>query len=210
MHHDKNYINKIFPLREMPPRTRKIARKSTVRIGVPRHQLAPRHEDNSSGSNDPIGDLEAQVEQLHSELRHRNNVWVEDGQRINELRTDIRHLQDQLAERDLALDWDVNSCSLAWAKEAKARARVEELSTTVEILQVYCNTLHEDVHELYSRLHPGVPTEPVRMGAGPSGAAGEALGGELDLFRPPPSMNLADEWSPTPDSEATKSDKKLE
>ena len=37
-----------------------------------------------------------------------------------------------------------------------------------------------------------------------------ALGGELDLFRPPPSMNLADEWSPTPDSEATKSDKKLE
>jgi hypothetical protein len=45
---------------------------------------------------------------------------------------------------------------------------------------------------------------------GPSGAAGEALGGELDLFRPPPSMNLVDEWSPTPDSEATKSDKKLE
>jgi hypothetical protein len=33
-------------------------------IGVPRHQLAPRHEDSSSGSNDPIGDLEAQVEQL--------------------------------------------------------------------------------------------------------------------------------------------------
>jgi hypothetical protein len=39
---------------------------------------------------------------------------------------------------------------------------------------------------------------------------GEALGGELDLFRPPPSMNLVDEWSPTSDSEATKSDKKLE
>jgi hypothetical protein len=48
------------------------------------------------------------------------------------------------------------------------------------------------------------------MGAGPSGAGGEALGGELDLFWPPPSMNLVDEWSPTPDSEATKSDKKLE
>jgi hypothetical protein len=48
------------------------------------------------------------------------------------------------------------------------------------------------------------------LGVGPSGAAGEALGGELDLFRPPPSMNLVDEWSPTPDSEATKSDKKLE
>jgi hypothetical protein len=48
------------------------------------------------------------------------------------------------------------------------------------------------------------------MGAGPSGTAGEALGGELDLFRPPPSMNLADEWTPTLDSEATKSNRKLE
>jgi hypothetical protein len=62
MHHDKNYINKIFPLREMTPRTRKSARKFTGPIGVPRHQLAPRHEDCSSGSNDPIRDLEAQVE----------------------------------------------------------------------------------------------------------------------------------------------------
>jgi hypothetical protein len=194
----------------MPPRTRKTARKSTGPIGVPRHQLAPRHEDNSSGSNDPIGDLEAQVEQFRSELRHRNEVWVEDGQRINELRTDIRHLQDQLAERDLALDWAVNSRSIAWAKEAKARARVEELSTTMDNLQVYRNTLHEEVHVLYSQLHPNVPADPVGMEVGPSGAAGEALGGELDLFRPPPSMNLVDEWSPTPDSEATKSDKKLE
>jgi peptidoglycan hydrolase CwlO-like protein len=125
----------------MPPRTREIARKSTRPIGVPRHQLAPRHEDSSSGSNDPIGDLEAQVEQLQTELHHRNNVWVEDGQRINKLRTDIRHLQDQLAERDLALDWAVNSRSLAWAKEAKARARVEEISTTVDNLQVYYNTV---------------------------------------------------------------------
>jgi hypothetical protein len=194
----------------MPPRTRKTARKSTGPIGIPRHQLALRHEDSSSGSNDPIGDLEAQVEQLRSELRHRNEVWVEDGQRINELRTHIRHLQDQLVERDLALDWAVNSRSLAWAKEAKARARVEELSTTMDNLQVYCNTLHEEVHVLYSQLHPNVPADPVGMEAGPSGAAGEALRGELDLFRPPPSMNMVDEWSPTPDSEATKSDKKLE
>jgi hypothetical protein len=163
----------------MPPRTRKIARKSTRPIGVPRHQLARRHEDSSSGSNDPIGDLEAQVEQLRSELHHRNEVWVEDDQRINEFRTDIRHLQDQLVERDLALDWAVNSRSLAWDKEAKARARVEELSTAVDNLQVYCNTLHEDVHVLYSQLHPNVPADPVGMGAGPSGAAGEALGGEL-------------------------------
>jgi hypothetical protein len=88
----------------MPPHTRKTARKSTGPIGVPRHQLAPRHEESSSGSNDPIGDLEAQVEQLRTELRHRNRVWVEDGQRINELRADVRHLQDELAERDLAID----------------------------------------------------------------------------------------------------------
>jgi chromosome segregation ATPase len=133
---------------------RKTACKSTRPIGVPRHQLAPRYEDSSSGSNDPIGDLEAQVEQLRTELRHRNSVWVEDGQRINELRTDIRHLQDELAERDLALDWAVNSHSIAWDREAKARARVEELSTVVDNLQVYCNTLHEEVHELYSQLHP--------------------------------------------------------
>ena len=189
------------------PRTRKTARKSTGLIGVPRHQLAPRHEESSSGSNDPIGDLEAQVEQLRTELCHRNRVWVEDGQRINELRADVRHLQDELAERDLAIDWAVNSRSIAWDREAKARARVEVLSTAVDNLQVYCNTLHEEVHELYSRLHPDVPTDPVGMGAGPSGTAGEALGGELDLFKPPPSMNLADERSPTRDSEATKDDK---
>jgi hypothetical protein len=104
----KTILIKFSPYRDMPPRTRKTARKSTGPIGVPRHQLAPRHEESSSGSNDPIGDLEAQVEQLRTELRHRNIVWVEDGQRINELRTDIQHLQDKLAERDLALDWAVN------------------------------------------------------------------------------------------------------
>jgi hypothetical protein len=87
---------------------------------------------------------------------------------------------------------------------------VEELSTAIDHLQVYCNTLHEEVHVLYSQLHPNVPEDPVGMEAGPSGVAGEALGGELDLFRPPPSMKLVDEWSPTPDTEATKSDKKQE
>jgi hypothetical protein len=84
---------------------------------------------------------------------------------------------------------------------------VDELSTALDSLQVYCNTLHEEVHVLYSRLHPDVPADPIGMGAGPSGTAGEALGGELDLFKPPPSMNLADERSPTTDSEATKDDK---
>jgi hypothetical protein len=87
---------------------------------------------------------------------------------------------------------------------------VEELSTVVDHLQLYCNTLHEEVHVLYSQLHPNVPVDPVGLGAGPSGVAGEALGGELDLFRPAPSMKLVDEWSPTADSEATKSDKKQE
>jgi hypothetical protein len=84
---------------------------------------------------------------------------------------------------------------------------VDELITALDSLQVYCNTLHEEVHVLYSRLHPDVPTDPVGMGAGPSGTAGEALGGELDLFKPPPSMNLADERSPTTDSEATNDNK---
>jgi hypothetical protein len=66
-------------------RTRKTARKSTGPIGMPRHQLAPRYEGSSSGSNDPIGDLEAKVEHLRTELRHRNRVWAQDGQRITEL-----------------------------------------------------------------------------------------------------------------------------
>ena len=87
---------------------------------------------------------------------------------------------------------------------------MEELSSAVDNLQVYCNTLHEEVHVLYSQLHPNVPADPVGMEAGPSRIVEEALGGELDLFRPPPSMKLIDEWSPTPDSEATQSDKKQE
>jgi hypothetical protein len=104
----------------MPPRTRKTACKSTGPIGVPHHQLAPRDEDSSSGSNDPIRDLEARVNQLQTELQRRTNMWVADGDRINELRSYIRHLQDQLADRDLALEWAVQSRSVAWAKAAKA------------------------------------------------------------------------------------------
>jgi hypothetical protein len=137
----KTILIKFSPLWRYAVTHEETARKSTGPIGVPRHQLALRQEESSSGSNDPIGDLEAQVEQLRTELRHRNSVWVEDGQRINELRTDIRHLHDELAERDLVLDWAVNSRSIAWDWEAKARARVEELSTAVDNLQVYCNTL---------------------------------------------------------------------
>jgi hypothetical protein len=36
--------------------------------GVLHHQLAPRHEERSSGSNDPIGDLVAMVKRLTVEL----------------------------------------------------------------------------------------------------------------------------------------------
>ena len=92
MHHAKNYTNKIFPLRKMPPHTRKTARKHIGPIAVPRHQLAPRHEDSSSGSNDPIGDLEAKVNRLQIELQRRTDIWVADGDRINELRSDVRRL----------------------------------------------------------------------------------------------------------------------
>jgi hypothetical protein len=102
----------------------------------------------------------------------------------------------------------VNSRLLAWAKEAKARAHVEELSLAMDNLQVYYNTLHEEVHVLYSQLHPSVPANPVGMEAGPFHVTGEALDGELDLFRPPPSMKLVNEWSSMPDSKATKSEKK--
>jgi hypothetical protein len=132
-------------------------------------------------------------------------VWAQDSQRIAELAADVRRLQDELAERDLAVDWAVNSRSVAWDREAKARARVTELSAALDNLQVYCNTLHEEVHVLYARLHPDVPSD-AGLGAGPPGTANEGLDKELDLFQPPPSMNLADEQSPTAGNEAAKGD----
>jgi hypothetical protein len=192
------------PYGDMPPSTRKTARKSTGPIGVPRQQLAPRHEESSSVSNDPIGELEAQVEQLRTELQHRNRVWADDSQRIAELSAEVGRLWFELSERDSAIDWTINSRSIAWHSEAKARARVDELSMALDNLQVYCNTLHEEVHVLYGRLHPDVPADPVGIGAGPSGTTGERPDDELYLFKPPPSMNLANERSPTADSEATK------
>jgi hypothetical protein len=187
-------------------RMRKTARKSTGPFGVPHHQLAPRHEGSSSGNNDPIGDLEAQVEQFRMELCHRNMVWAQDSQRIAELSADVRRLHDELSERDLAVDWAVNSRSVAWDREAKARARVTELSVALDSLQVYCNTLHEEVHVLYARLHPDVPSDTTAMGAGPSGLVNEGPDEGLDLFRPPPSMNLADERSPAAGNGAAKDD----
>jgi hypothetical protein len=115
-------------------------------------------------------------------------------------------LQYEISKWDLAIHWAVNSRSIAWDREAKARARVAELNAALDSLQVYCNTLHEEVHVLYTRLHPDVPADAVAMGAGPSGTAGEGPNGELDLFRPHPSMNLADERSPAAGNEETKDD----
>jgi hypothetical protein len=83
---------------------------------------------------------------------------------------------------------------------------VEELSSAMDNLQVY--TLHEGIHVLYSQLHPNVLADLVGTEAGPSRVAGEALDGALDLFRPFPLWRLVDEWSSTPDSKATKSEKK--
>jgi hypothetical protein len=57
-------------------------------------------------------------------------------------------------------------------------------------LQVCCNTLHKEVHMLYSQLHPNVPADPAGMKVRPFHVAGEALDGELDLFRPPRSMKI--------------------
>jgi chromosome segregation ATPase len=124
------------------------------------------------------------VEQLRTELRHRNRAWAQDSQRIAELSADVSRLQYKISERDSAIDWAVNSRSIAWDREAKARARVAELSTALDSLQVYCNTLHEKVHVLFARLHPNVPSDTAAMGAGPSGRANEGPDEELDLFRP--------------------------
>jgi hypothetical protein len=188
-------------------RTKTTQCKSTGPHGMPRHQLASRHEGSSSGSNDPIGDLEARVEQLRSELRHRNRARERDSHRIAELSAEVSRLHYEILEWDTTIDWAVNSRSFAWDCEAKALARVAELSASLENLQAYCNTLHEEVHVLYDRLHPDVPRDVAAMGAGPSGTTNEGLDGELDLFRPPPSMNLADERSPAAGNGATKDEK---
>jgi chromosome segregation ATPase len=124
-------------------RTKTTQRKSTGPQGVPRHQLASRHEGSSSGSNDPIGDLEARVEQLRSELRHRNRARELDSHCIAKLSAEVSRLQYEISERDTTIDWVVNLRSFAWDCEAKALAHMAELSASLENLQAYCNTLHE-------------------------------------------------------------------
>jgi chromosome segregation ATPase len=115
-------------------RTRKTTCKSVGHLGVPRYQLAPRHEGSSSGSNDPIEDLEAKVEQLRSEVRHRNRAWAQDSKRIAKLSADISRLQYEISEWDSAIDWVINSRSIAWDLEAKARDRVAELGMALDSL----------------------------------------------------------------------------
>jgi hypothetical protein len=51
-----------------------------------------------------------------------------------------------------------------------------------------------------------VPSDAAAIGVGPLGIANEGPDEELDLFRAPPSMNLADERSPAAGNEATKDD----
>jgi hypothetical protein len=80
-------------------------------------------------------------------------------------------------------------------------------SASLESLHVYYNTLHEEVHVLYARLHLDVPFDVAAMGARPSGIANEGPDGELDLFRPPPSMNFGDERSPAVANGVTKDEK---
>jgi hypothetical protein len=113
-------------------------------------------------------------------------------------------LQQEIVERDTTIDWTINSRSFAWDCEAKALAQVAELSTSLENLQAYCNTLHEEVHVLYDQLHPNVPPEVAAMGVGPSREANGGPDGELDLFGAPPSMNFVDERSPDVVSGAAK------
>jgi hypothetical protein len=70
--------------------------------------LAPHHERSSSGSNDPIGDLEARVELLTMELRHGGRERVRACRRIAELSEEVERLQREIVERDRAIDWAVN------------------------------------------------------------------------------------------------------
>jgi hypothetical protein len=185
-------------------RTRTTQRKSTGPHGVLRHQLASIHEGSSSGSNDPIGDLEARVERLRYELRHGCRERACDSCHIAELSAEVTRIQQETTECDTAIDWAVNSRSFAWDCEAKALARVAELSASLENLQAYSNTLHEEVHVLYDRLHLSMPLEVAAMGARPSETINEGSDEWLDLFGAPPSMNLADERSPEAGSGAAK------
>jgi hypothetical protein len=84
-------LSKLPPYGDMA-HTMVTQRKVTGPQGVPRHQLAPRHEGSSSGSNDPIGDLEARVEHLTMELRHGSRERARDSRHIAELSAEVDRL----------------------------------------------------------------------------------------------------------------------
>jgi hypothetical protein len=144
------------------------------------------------------------VDRLRSELRHGCREHACDSHRIAELSVEVNRLQYKISERDTAIDWAINSRSFAWDCEAKVLARVAELSASLENLQAYYNTLHEEVHVLYDWLHPNVPLDVAAMGVGPSRTTNGGSNGGIDLFGAPPSMNLADERSPKAGSGTTK------
>jgi hypothetical protein len=73
--------------------TKTTLRKKTRLQGVPHHQLAPHHEGSSSGSNDPIGCLEARVERQTVELRHAGRERMCASRCIAELLGKVEHLQ---------------------------------------------------------------------------------------------------------------------
>jgi predicted RNase H-like nuclease (RuvC/YqgF family) len=77
--------------------------------GVPRHQLAPRHEGSNSGRNDPIGDLEARVKRLTAEMRHGGRECMHASRRIAKLSGEVERLQREIVELARAIDWAVNS-----------------------------------------------------------------------------------------------------
>ena len=71
---------------------------------MPYHQLAHRHEGSSSGSNDPIGDMEARVECLTTELQHGGWERARASRRIAELSGEVERVQRDIVERDQAID----------------------------------------------------------------------------------------------------------
>jgi chromosome segregation ATPase len=81
-----------------------IQRKSIRPHGVLQHQLVSRRKGSSSGSNDPIKDLEARVERLRSELRHGCRERARDSRHIAELSVEVTRLQQEISERDRPLN----------------------------------------------------------------------------------------------------------
>jgi hypothetical protein len=65
------------------------------------------------------------------ELRHGSRERARDSRR--ELSVEVDSLQRGIVERDRAIDWAINSRSIAWDCEATARAQVEELSVALKI-----------------------------------------------------------------------------